>query len=516
MSGRSARLAMALVASLTGLATAQDVPGGFPQDPLLAPARRSPGVPAPARGARARPASKGRPRTPSPAQQAKAARARSRAEMAARQAEWFAALADPGFPVDADDPARPGVPPNGFVVPNGSFGTVNAAGSFTAINGFGGFGPFFGGYGGGYGGGIWPYYAAATGGIPYANALASGRLMPVFPASGGASSSTAALNAATDNRLIHGYDGQFPDFAATNGNYNGSVYHPRIEDVHGGSRVDGYGVALRKGELVNGGNLHPRLRRDRIARSVAVQLLRLGRVGAGGDVRAGLRRDRIGVREQFVWPVRLRLRAPVRQRGRERRHAGPGLRRDGRQLRVDLRREFRPGRLGRHPGPGPRGREALRADDRPAWPRRESSPSRGPRMPVSEASLSALIDAARSASAHAYCPYSRFRVGAAVLTGDGRIVPGCNVENASYGLTICAERNAVFRAVAGGPTEILAVAIYTPTPVPSAPCGACRQVLNEFGPSALVLSACDGPDLLRRPLSDLLPDAFGPRNLGVD
>ncbi len=131
-------------------------------------------------------------------------------------------------------------------------------------------------------------------------------------------------------------------------------------------------------------------------------------------------------------------------------------------------------------------------------------------MPIAE---SDLIDAARAASEHAYCPYSHFRVGAAVRTADGLIIPGCNVENASYGLTMCAERNAVFRAVAGGKTEILAVAIYTPTAVPSAPCGACRQVLNEFGPDALVISACDGPDVLRKRLSELLPDAFGPGNL---
>jgi cytidine deaminase len=133
---------------------------------------------------------------------------------------------------------------------------------------------------------------------------------------------------------------------------------------------------------------------------------------------------------------------------------------------------------------------------------------------VPEPLLHDLIAAARRTSEHAYCPYSRFRVGAAVLTEDGTIVSGCNVENASYGLTICAERNAVFQAIALGHLSVVAVAIYTPTPTPSAPCGACRQVINEFGPDAEVVSVCDGPTVLHRPLGELLPDAFGPKSLG--
>jgi len=132
---------------------------------------------------------------------------------------------------------------------------------------------------------------------------------------------------------------------------------------------------------------------------------------------------------------------------------------------------------------------------------------------VPEALLEELTDAARRASERAYCPYSEFPVGAAVLTEDGTVVRGCNVENASYGLTICAERSAIFQAVARGHTRVVAVAIYTPTPTPSAPCGACRQVINEFGPDAEIVSVCDGPDVLHRPLSELLPDAFGPKNL---
>jgi cytidine deaminase len=139
-------------------------------------------------------------------------------------------------------------------------------------------------------------------------------------------------------------------------------------------------------------------------------------------------------------------------------------------------------------------------------------------MAISDSVYEQLAGAARTGAAHAYCPYSRFRVGAAVLTDDGRITWGGNVENASYGLTICAERNAVFQAVvqSSGPTVIRAVVIYTPTPEPTAPCGACRQVLNEFGPAAEIHSICDGPRELRFRLGELLPAAFGPGNLAPD
>ncbi len=137
-------------------------------------------------------------------------------------------------------------------------------------------------------------------------------------------------------------------------------------------------------------------------------------------------------------------------------------------------------------------------------------------MAVSESLRIDLAEAAREAAARAYCPYSRFRVGAAVLAEGGPVFAGCNVENASYGLTICAERNAVFQAVArlGGQLVIRAVVIYTPTPEPTAPCGACRQVINEFGPDAEIRCICDGPRDLRFRLGELLPAAFGPGNLG--
>jgi cytidine deaminase len=133
---------------------------------------------------------------------------------------------------------------------------------------------------------------------------------------------------------------------------------------------------------------------------------------------------------------------------------------------------------------------------------------------LSEKTLRDMAARAKAVSEQAYCPYSNFRVGAVVLTDDGSMFEGCNVENASYGLTICAERNAIFQMAARAKRKIIAIVIYTPTPTPSAPCGACRQVINEFGPDALVMSVCDGPDVLKKKLSDLLPDAFGPANLG--
>lgn len=119
-----------------------------------------------------------------------------------------------------------------------------------------------------------------------------------------------------------------------------------------------------------------------------------------------------------------------------------------------------------------------------------------------------LAEAARAASAHAYCPYSRFPVGAAVLTSDGSIAAGCNVENASFGLAVCAERNAVFRAIADGAREITAIALYTPTAEPAMPCGACRQVIAEFGRDANIRGFCDGPSVAKFTVGELLPGAF--------
>ena len=140
-------------------------------------------------------------------------------------------------------------------------------------------------------------------------------------------------------------------------------------------------------------------------------------------------------------------------------------------------------------------------------------PHAAPIMSLSSPQRRRLVAAARQAAAAAYAPYSKFRVGAAVLTAAGRIFPGCNVENASYGLACCAERTAVFKAVAGGARKIVAVAVYTPTPKPTLPCGACRQVIHEFGPKAVILCACRSREPLETTLDQLLPGAFGPAAL---
>jgi len=121
-----------------------------------------------------------------------------------------------------------------------------------------------------------------------------------------------------------------------------------------------------------------------------------------------------------------------------------------------------------------------------------------------------LARAARRAARVAYAPYSAFRVGAALLDDRGGVHRGANVENASYGLTICAERAAVFSAVARGRRAFRALANYTPTAEPTPPCGACRQVLAEISPDIEIVSVCDGPASLRAKLSDLLPSPFGP------
>jgi cytidine deaminase len=132
---------------------------------------------------------------------------------------------------------------------------------------------------------------------------------------------------------------------------------------------------------------------------------------------------------------------------------------------------------------------------------------------ISDTALRRLEKAAKAAAAKAYAPYSEFRVGSAVLGRTGKVYSGCNVENASYGLCNCAERTAIFTAVAAGETSVRAVAVYTPTPLPTAPCGACRQVIHEFGPEALVISVCDAKNRIETRLSALLPAAFGPGDL---
>ncbi|MGQ9517948.1 MAG: cytidine deaminase [Anaerolineae bacterium] len=125
--------------------------------------------------------------------------------------------------------------------------------------------------------------------------------------------------------------------------------------------------------------------------------------------------------------------------------------------------------------------------------------------------IEALIEEAKQAREGAYAPYSHFAVGAALLARSGKVFTGANVENASYGLTVCAERVAVFKAVTAGEREFQAIAIASSTG--ASPCGACRQVLAEFGLDMLVISV-DMDDRVRQwTLEELLPASFGPQDL---
>ena len=124
-----------------------------------------------------------------------------------------------------------------------------------------------------------------------------------------------------------------------------------------------------------------------------------------------------------------------------------------------------------------------------------------------------LLDAARAARLHAHAPFSRFRVGAALETADGRVITGCNVENASYGLTLCAERVAVFKAVSEGYRNFVRVAVVADTEEPTPPCGACRQILWEFGGDLEVILGSLTEEKSRHRLTDLLPHPFDARLL---
>lgn len=122
----------------------------------------------------------------------------------------------------------------------------------------------------------------------------------------------------------------------------------------------------------------------------------------------------------------------------------------------------------------------------------------------------ALLKAAHEAASLSYAPYSNFHVGAALLAEDGRVFAGCNVENASYGLSMCAERVAIGKAVSEGVLAFRAIAIVAREKAPCVPCGACRQVLNEFAPDLTLF--LDGQTFQ---LSELLPEAFGPKDLNA-
>ncbi len=125
---------------------------------------------------------------------------------------------------------------------------------------------------------------------------------------------------------------------------------------------------------------------------------------------------------------------------------------------------------------------------------------------------SSLLEAARAARGGAYAPYSNFTVGAALQAEDGRVFAGANIENASYGLSMCAERVAFFAAVSAGARAFEAIAVVGPEGTATTPCGACRQVLVEFGMGLRVITV-SGDGAQTRTIGDLLPDAFSPQTL---
>ena len=127
---------------------------------------------------------------------------------------------------------------------------------------------------------------------------------------------------------------------------------------------------------------------------------------------------------------------------------------------------------------------------------------------MDDTALDEQVTIAREVAERAYAPASKFRVGAVVVTDDGRTFSGCNVENASYGLTICAERGAVCRAVAEGAQRFVRCVIFTDTAEATFPCGACRQVLAEFGVDMEIVLANGSGVLQRASLRDLLPEPF--------
>jgi cytidine deaminase len=132
-----------------------------------------------------------------------------------------------------------------------------------------------------------------------------------------------------------------------------------------------------------------------------------------------------------------------------------------------------------------------------------------PKATVPAAMRERLFDSARNVMRNAYAPFSKFRVGAAILTSKGQVFVGCNVENSSYGMTNCAERSAICSAIAeqGPGLEIRAVAVANDHGVPCSPCGACRQVIYEFGPQAIVFYQGEkGPK--QSLITDLLPEGF--------
>jgi cytidine deaminase len=135
-------------------------------------------------------------------------------------------------------------------------------------------------------------------------------------------------------------------------------------------------------------------------------------------------------------------------------------------------------------------------------------------MAINTTQRQQLLDAARAVRENAVATFSGFKVGAALLTEDGKIVTGCNVENATYGLTVCAERVAMFKALSEGHRKFVAVAVVAGTTSPTPPCGACRQVLWEFGGDLEVVLGNLTEEKARVRLAKLLPQPFDARFLG--
>jgi cytidine deaminase len=131
---------------------------------------------------------------------------------------------------------------------------------------------------------------------------------------------------------------------------------------------------------------------------------------------------------------------------------------------------------------------------------------------ISPAEQESLWKAAEAVSERAYAPFSDFFVGSAIVTSEGKVYVGCNVENSSFGMTNCAERTAIFSAIADkqseGKLDIRAVAVLNRDGVPCAPCGACRQVIFEFGPNAIIIYRNKKGEIVQTPIVELLPEGF--------
>ena len=126
-----------------------------------------------------------------------------------------------------------------------------------------------------------------------------------------------------------------------------------------------------------------------------------------------------------------------------------------------------------------------------------------------------LVEQAKAAMERAYSPYSSVRIGAAVLTRDGKVFTGCNIENVSYGLSCCAERTAIFKAVSEGRRDLVAIAVVGSSKEFTSPCGACRQVMAEFNPKMRVIRRGTDGYASETTAQDLLPSAFSPEGLSA-